>query len=99
MEPTTCHEDESFSECRNCGPQTGKAGFRWVMSRKADILSSIRGGRITFHQACSAYAISAEELTAWQEAFQRMGYSGLRATRRNVFSPTIGSADVLPPPK
>jgi hypothetical protein len=58
------------------------SGFRWVMSRKAHVLSTIRSGEITLQQACSLYAISIEELTAWEEAFRRSGPEGLYATRR-----------------
>jgi hypothetical protein len=73
--------------------QTAKPSFRWVMSRKANVLSSIRSGRMTIQQACSTYAISLEELTTWEEAFQRLGPKGLYATRRNSVSPNIGSSD------
>jgi hypothetical protein len=63
------------------------------MSRKADVLSSIRSGRMTIQQACSTYEISVEELTTWEQAFLRLGPKGLYATRRNNVSPNIGSSD------
>jgi hypothetical protein len=63
------------------------------MSRKANVLSSIRSGRMTIQQACNTYAISVEELASWEEAFQRLGPKGLYATRRNGVSPIIGSSD------
>jgi len=93
MEPLTCLEGNSSTKEQYPGGQTTKPGFRWVMSRKANVLSSIRSGRMTIQQACSTYAISVEELTAWEEAFLRLGPKGLYATRRNSVSPTIGLSD------
>ena len=93
MEPLACLEGNSPTKDQYRSDQTATPGFRWVMSRKADVLSSIRSGRMTIQQACSRYAISVEELTAWEEAFLRLGPKGLYATRRNSVSPTAGLPD------
>jgi transposase-like protein len=54
---------------------------RWVARRKAAVLAALRSGAITMEEACRRYALSEEELLAWQRAFEAHGLSGLRATR------------------
>jgi transposase len=54
---------------------------RWVARRKAAVLAALRSGALTMEEACGRYALSEEELRAWQRAFEAHGLSGLRATR------------------
>ena len=54
---------------------------RWVARRKAAVLAALRAGAITMEEACRRYALSEEELLAWQRAFEAHGLAGLRATR------------------
>ena len=54
---------------------------RWTFRRKAALLQALRSGTITFEQACDQYALSIEELRAWERDFERHGLYGLRATR------------------
>jgi hypothetical protein len=54
---------------------------RWVARRKAAVLAALRSGALTMEEACRRYALSEEELLAWQRAFEAHGLSGLRATR------------------
>lgn len=54
---------------------------RWVIRRKADVVTAVRGGLITLDEACERYALSVEEFLAWQHAIERYGMSGLRITR------------------
>src|SRR5437764_12066558 len=49
--------------------------------REAALLQALRSGTITFEQACDRYALSIEELRAWERDFERHGLYGLRATR------------------
>jgi len=49
---------------------------RWVVSRKAAVLSAVRTGAITVDEACTRYELSKEELLAWQQAFASQGLSG-----------------------
>jgi len=58
---------------------------RWVVSRKAAVLSAVRTGAITVDEACTRYELSKEELLAWQQAFASQGLSGLRATRLTAY--------------
>ena len=39
---------------------------RWTFRRKAALLQALRSGTITFEQACDQYALSIEELRAWE---------------------------------
>ena len=96
MEPSACLEGYASSMDQHRRGQTARPSFRWVMSRKANVLSSIRSGRMTIQEACSTYAISIEELTAWDEAFQRLGPKGLFATVRNNVRANNGSSRPCP---
>ena len=54
---------------------------RWVIRRKAEVVSAVRGGLLTEGEACSMYALSEEEFAAWQASIDRHGMAGLRTTR------------------
>ncbi len=54
---------------------------RWVIRRKAQVVSAVRGGLLTLEEACERYALTEEEFNAWQEAIDRHGMAGLRTTR------------------
>jgi hypothetical protein len=59
--------------------------LRWSVRRKAEVVSAIRGGFLTFDEACSRYGLTMEELTGWQRAVGRSGMHGLRATRMQEY--------------
>ena len=54
---------------------------RWVMRRKAEVVSAVRGGLLTVEEACERWNLSLEELESWQRLIDRYGVRGLRATR------------------
>jgi hypothetical protein len=54
---------------------------RWVVRRKAIVVTAVLGGLITLFDACARYNLSIEEFLGWQRAVQRDGMPGLRATR------------------
>lgn len=54
---------------------------RWVMRRKAEVVSAVRGGLLTAEEACERWSLSLEELESWQRLVDRYGVRGLRATR------------------
>jgi len=58
---------------------------RWTFRRKAALLQALRSGIITFEQGCDQYALSIEELRAWERDFERHGLYGLRATRVQLY--------------
>jgi len=93
MEPGPRPEGDPSTQRNDPYLSSVRPSYRWVMSRKANVLSAILSGRMTLQQACRTYGISVEELTAWEEAFLRRGYSGLYATRRNGIRPALGVSD------
>lgn len=60
-------------------PPPGTA--RWVIRRKAEVVAAVRGGLLSFDDACSRYNISADEFVSWQKSIESHGMAGLRTTR------------------
>ena len=58
---------------------------RWVARRKAQVVAAVRGGVLSFEDACRRYNISAEEFLSWERALDRHGPGGLRVTRLQDF--------------
>jgi hypothetical protein len=54
---------------------------RWVIRRKAEVVAAVRGGLLTFDEACERYNITSEEFLGWQKAIETHGMAGLRTTR------------------
>jgi hypothetical protein len=54
---------------------------RWVVHRKAQVVSAVRGGLLSFGDACERYALTPEEFMSWQDAVEHFGLKGLYATR------------------
>jgi hypothetical protein len=54
---------------------------RWVIRRKAEVVSAVRGGLLTLEEACERYTLTVEEFLGWQKAIDQFGLPGLRATR------------------
>lgn len=54
---------------------------RWVVRRKAEVVSAVNGGLLTVDEACERYGLSLEEFAGWQRAVDRSGMPGLRVTR------------------
>jgi len=54
---------------------------RWTPRRKAAVVGAVRAGRLTPEAARRAYALSEEELAAWERALDRHGPDGLRIGR------------------
>jgi hypothetical protein len=60
---------------------------RWVTRRKAQVVTAVRSGLLTFEEACERYSLSEEEFKSWQELLDHHGLSGLRATRSQDYRP------------
>jgi hypothetical protein len=58
---------------------------RWTVRRKAELDAAMRGGLLTFDEACARYGLAMEELIPWQGAHQRSRMQGLRVTRSQEF--------------
>lgn len=54
---------------------------RWTPWCKAEVVAAVRGGLLSFDEACARYSIEMEELIGWQRSFDRSGVAGLRVTR------------------
>jgi hypothetical protein len=54
---------------------------RWVVRRKAAVVTAVRNGRITLEEALQRYQLTEEEYRSWECAFERHGLPGLRSTR------------------
>ena len=54
---------------------------RWVVRRKAEVVSAVNGGLLTVDEACERYGLTLEEFASWQRAGDRSGMPGLRVTR------------------
>jgi Protein of unknown function (DUF1153) len=53
---------------------------RWVIRRKAVVVAALRGGLLTLAEACTRYALTVDELLAWEYLIDRHGPAGLRVT-------------------
>src|SRR6516164_8748286 len=54
---------------------------RWVVRRKAAVVTAVRTGRITLEEALQRYQLTEEDYRSWERAFEAHGLPGLRATR------------------
>lgn len=60
---------------------------RWVIRRKAKVIAAVRGGLLTFEEACARYALTVDEFLSWQDLIDQHGIAGLRATRIQQYRP------------
>ena len=67
-------------------PEVGTT--RWVVRRKAVVVSAVRSGTITLQEVCQRYQLSVEEFLAWQRAIDAYGVPGLRSTRLQIYRDT-----------
>jgi hypothetical protein len=60
-------------------------GKRWVIRRKAEVLSAVRGGLLSLEEACNRYMLTVDEFLSWQNSIDRHGLAGLRSTRTQQY--------------
>ena len=60
---------------------------RWVVRRKAEVVAAVRGGLLSLDDACSRYALSADEILSWQDGIDRFGLAGLRTIEAVLLCP------------
>ena len=58
-----------------------KNTVRWVIRRKAEVVSAVRNGLIGLDEACERYRLSVEEFLNWEQLVNAHGLRGLRITR------------------
>jgi len=61
--------------------------MRWVVRRKAQVVSAVRNGLLSFTDACQRYRLSEEEFQSWINLLDHHGVRGLRATRMQEYRP------------
>ena len=61
---------------------------RWVVRRKAAVVTAVRSGRITLEEALRRWHLTEEEYRSWERAFEQHGLPGLRSTRLQQYRPT-----------
>jgi len=61
---------------------------RWVISRKAEVVSAVRNGLIDLDDACERYRLSTEEFLNWEQLMVAHGLRGLRVTRTQAYRQT-----------
>jgi Protein of unknown function (DUF1153) len=54
---------------------------RWVVRRKAAVITAVRSGRISREVSLRRYNLTEEEYRSWERAFDEHGLAGLRSTR------------------
>ena len=59
---------------------TAPGATRWVIRRKAEVVAAVRGGLLSFEEACSRYMLTVDEFLSWQRSIDRHGLAGLRTT-------------------
>ena len=84
MDDTAIHETTEIPAGMRAGgladlppPETK----RWVIRRKAAVVTAVRRGILSLEEACARYRLSVEEFTSWQRLIERHGMAGLRTTR------------------
>jgi hypothetical protein len=58
---------------------------RWVVRRKAAVVSAVKNGAITLEEVCGRYNLSIEEFLTWQEMIEKHGVRGLQVTKLQNF--------------
>jgi hypothetical protein len=54
---------------------------RWVIRRKAEVVTAVRAGLLSLEEACERYRLSIEEFLSWQSLIDSHGMRGLRTTK------------------
>jgi Protein of unknown function (DUF1153) len=58
---------------------------RWTIRQKLAVLQALGDGALTLEQARERYALSIEEIRAWERDLEHHGVYGLRATRVQIY--------------
>lgn len=64
---------------------------RWVIRRKAEVVTAVRAGLLTLEEACARYNLSVEEFLSWQSLIDKHGMRGLRTTRLQQYRRHLAS--------
>src|SRR3546814_12655574 len=61
---------------------------RWVIRRKAEVVTAVRAGLLTLEEACQRYNPSVAEFMSWQRLLDKHGITALRPTPLQQSPPT-----------
>ena len=64
---------------------------RWVVRRKAEVVTAVRAGLLTLEEACERYSLSVEEFMSWQALIEKHGMRGLRTTKLKEYRRRTGN--------
>ena len=67
---------------------------RWVIRRKAEVVTAVRCGLISLEDACDRYKLSVEEFLSWQRLIDKHGMRGLRTTRLQQYRRSLNDEGV-----
>jgi transposase len=70
---------------------------RWDARKKARVVIAVRSGTLDRSEACARYMLSEEELSQWEEAFNREGIAGLQIKSRSDRRPRSRTDEIAPP--
>jgi hypothetical protein len=57
---------------------------RWVVRRKAAVVTAVRAGRITLEEALQRYQLTEEDYRSWERAFEQHGQAGCAPAFSNI---------------
>ena len=69
---------------------------RWVVRRKAEVVTAVRAGLLTLEEACDRYNLSVEEFLSWQTLIDKHGVRGLRTTKLKEYRRKGYDREVFP---
>ena len=72
---------------------TAPGATRWVIRRKAEVVAAVRGGLLSFEEACSRYMLTIDEFLEWQRSIDGCGLAGLRTTRTQKYRQKLKIVD------
>ena len=64
-----------------------------VIRRKAEVVAAVRGGLLSFEEACSRYMLTIDEFLEWQRSIDGCGLAGLRTTRTQKYRQKLKIVD------
>jgi two-component system, cell cycle response regulator CtrA len=62
--------------------------LQWTPRRKAEVVESVKHGKIALEETLRRHQLTEEEFLAWQRVYEEHGLPGLRATRVQQYRPT-----------
>ena len=58
---------------------------RWVIRRKAEVVTAVKNGLVGMDEACERYHLSLEEFLKWEKLVNAHGMRGLQTTRTQKY--------------